>query len=78
MNKKYDYLENKEEENKLTQAFLIGNTNYFEIKDELLNVINKFIFKSDINITNTKGQLLLNSTIENNFKKFLKKYWQFC
>ena len=42
LNKIYDYFKNLEKENKITQAFLIGNTNLFEIKEELLNVINKY------------------------------------
>ena len=77
LNKIYDYFENLEEENKLTQAFLIGNTNYFEIKDELLNVINKFIFKSDINIEECPDIYILeneeNAVSKNDIKELLIK-----
>lgn len=50
MNKIYNYFENLDKENKITQAFLIGNVNFSNIKDELFLTIKDFIFKQDINI----------------------------
>lgn len=50
MNKIYNYFENLDKENKITQAFLIGNVNFSNVKEELFEVIKKFLFKQDINI----------------------------
>lgn len=50
MNKIYNYFENLDKENKITQAFLIGNANFSNVKEEIFEVIKKFIFKQDINI----------------------------
>ena len=50
MSKLYNYFENLEKEGLLTQAFLVGNVLFDDIKEELLEVINKFIFKSDKSI----------------------------
>ena len=77
LNKIYDYFENLEKENKITQAFLIGNTNLFEIKEELLNVINKFIFNSEMNIEECPDLYILeneeNSVSKNDIKELLIK-----
>lgn len=50
LNKIYNYFENLDKENKITQAFLIGNVNFSNVKEELFEVIKKFLFKQDINI----------------------------
>ena len=50
LNKIYNYFENLDKENKITQAFLIGNVNFYNIKEELFEVIKNFLFKQDINI----------------------------
>ena len=77
LNKIYDYLENLEKENKLTQAFLIGNTNLLEIKEELLNAINKFIFKSEMKIEECPDLYILeneeNAISKNDIKELLIK-----
>ena len=67
MNNLYDYFKNIIDDNKLVQSFLIGNVTYEEIKDELIRVINEFIFKKNINpdenpdlyiVNNEKGTVL--------------------
>lgn len=50
MNDLYNYFEEKFDENKLVQSYLIGNTSFDEIKEELFNVFNKFFFKNDTNL----------------------------
>lgn len=50
LNKIYDYFENLDKENKITQAFLIGNVNFSNIKEEIFKILKDFIFKQDINI----------------------------
>lgn len=73
MNKIYNYFENLEKENKLTQAFLIGNTNYKQIKYELLEVINKFIFKSDMNLEECPDLYILENDEESVSKDDIKE-----
>ena len=50
LNKIYNYFENLDKENKITQAFLIGNVSFSNIKEELYKTLQDFIFKQDINI----------------------------
>ena len=50
LNKIFNYFENLDTNDKLTQAFLIGNVNFSNVKEELFEVIKKIIFKQDINI----------------------------
>lgn len=64
LNKIYDYFENLDKENKISQAFLIGNVNFFNVKKELYDVINKFIFKQDINIDECPDVYLLENEEE--------------
>lgn len=45
-----DYFKNITESDRLVQSYLIGNTTYDEIKLELFDVINKYFFKSSINL----------------------------
>lgn len=47
MNNLYNYFENVFNENKLVQSYLIGNTKYENIKEELFKVFNDFFFKSN-------------------------------
>ena len=49
MNNLYDYFKKITDENKLVQSFLIGNITYDDIKDDLIKIINEFIFKKEIN-----------------------------
>ena len=48
MQKIYQYFEKLYNENRMTQAFLIGNVIYDDIKNDLEETINKFIFKNNI------------------------------
>ena len=48
MQKIYQYFEKLYNENRMTQAFLIGNVIYDDIKNELEETINKFIFKNNL------------------------------
>lgn len=50
MTKIYDYFEKLNEENKLVQAFLIGNVFYDDYKDEIQNILNDFFFYNKIKI----------------------------
>ena len=64
MNKIYDYFENLDKENRITQAFLIGNVNFYNIKEELYEVFKKFLFKQDINIDECPDVYLLENEEE--------------
>ncbi len=46
MGKIFDYFEKISKEDKLTQSFIIGNTEYDEIKEELNEVLKTFFFKN--------------------------------
>lgn len=50
MKKIYDYFKKMNEENKITQAFLIGNVVFGDIKEELEETLNSFFFKEKRNI----------------------------
>lgn len=50
MKKIYQYFEKLYNENRMTQAFLIGNVVYDDIKVELEKTINDFIFKNNIEL----------------------------
>ena len=59
MNKIYDYFENLDKENRITQAFLIGNVSFYSVKEELYEVFKNFLFKQDINIDECPDVYLL-------------------
>lgn len=65
MSKLYNYFENLEKEGLLTQAFLVGNVLFDDIKEELLEVINKFIFKSEKNIYENPDLYILTKENDN-------------
>ena len=50
MNSLYSYFENVINENKLVQSYLIGNTKFDDIKEELFKVFNSFFFKNNKNL----------------------------
>lgn len=50
MNSLYSYFENVFNENKLVQSYLIGNTKFDDIKEELFKVFNSFFFKNNKNL----------------------------
>lgn len=52
MNNLCDYFKKINENNKLSQSFLIGNVSYDEIKEELEEIISKYIFNEEIKIEN--------------------------
>lgn len=64
MNKIYDYFENLDKENRITQAFLIGNVSFYSVKEELYEVFKKFLFKQDINIDECPDVYLLENEDE--------------
>lgn len=73
MSKLYNYFENLYNEDKISQAFLIGNVVFDDIKDELLEIINKFIFKSDKNINDNPDLFILTEENENINKDSIKE-----
>ena len=50
MNNLYNFFENAYNEDKLVQSYLIGNTKFDDIKEELYKVFNEFFFKSNSNL----------------------------
>ncbi|NLC48193.1 MAG: AAA family ATPase [Tenericutes bacterium] len=50
MNKIYNYFKKMSKEDKIVQAFLIGNVFYNDYKDELQNIFNDFFFKNKTKI----------------------------
>lgn len=50
MNNLYNFFENAYNEDKLVQSYLIGNTKFDDIKEELYKVFNTFFFKNNISI----------------------------
>ncbi len=61
MNKIYNYFEKLKEEDKLTQAFIIGNVTFEEIEDELYEVLKTFFFKDCENIKENPDLYILKS-----------------
>ena len=47
MSRLYDYFEKLGKENKLVQAYLIGNTKYENISEELNKILNDFVFNNN-------------------------------
>ena len=50
MNNLYDYFEKIFNDDKLVQSYLIGNTKFDDIKEELFKIFNSFFFKSNKNL----------------------------
>lgn len=77
MNKLYTYFENLSKENKISQAFLIGNVVFDEIKDELENIFSDFFFKNKIKIEQNPEVIILkkedNNIGKEDIKELLKK-----
>lgn len=75
MAKIYNYFEKLYNENKITQAFLIGNAFYDEISEEINNVLKKFIFQNEKNIENNSDVIVLKNedTNKDAIKKLLKE-----
>ncbi len=61
MNNLYNYFENVFNEKKLVQSYLIGNTKFDDIKDELYNVFSSFFFKNDSDLDNNPDLYVLKS-----------------
>ena len=50
MNNLYNFFKNANIENKIVQSYLIGNTKYDDIKEELYKVFSEFFFKNNSNL----------------------------
>lgn len=61
MKKLYNYFENLYNENRMVQSFLIGNVVFDEIKQELEETINSFLFKNNIDINENPDVYILKS-----------------
>jgi DNA polymerase-3 subunit delta' len=59
MNNLSNYFERLIDNDKLAHSFLIGNTNYDEISEEIIKNINKYIFKKDISSLNNPDLYIL-------------------
>ena len=68
MNNLYNYFEKVFNENKLVQSYLIGNTKYDLIKEDLIKIINNFFFKNNINVEDNPDLYILKND-ENNISK---------
>ena len=60
----YTYFENLDKENKLSHSFLIGNVVFDEVKEELSEVINKFLLKSSMKIEDNPDVYILRDNEE--------------
>ena len=58
MSKLYNYFEKLHKENKIVQAYLIGNTKYDEISNEMQEIINNFFFSDESNTINVDIQVV--------------------
>ena len=52
LNKLYDYFEKLYKEDKISQAFLIGNVLFDDVKDDLNKIFKEFIFENNLDIEN--------------------------
>ncbi len=59
MNNLYDYFKKIIEEDKLVQSFIIGNTKFDDIKDELFKVFKSFFFKNNLNLEENPDLFIL-------------------
>ena len=76
MSRLYDYFKKLKTENKMVQSFLIGNTTYDQIKNELKNIFEQFIFENKIvDIDNNPDIYLFNkdNLSKNEIKNLLQK-----
>lgn len=58
MEKLYNYFKNLDSKDRLSQAFLIGNVCFFDVKQELYKIFSEFLFKNS-NIENNPDIYLL-------------------
>lgn len=73
-----DYFENLSAENKLTQAFLIGNVIFDDVKSEINTILQKYIFDNNINNMNDNPDVYIlrqdvSSITKDNIKELLNK-----
>jgi DNA polymerase-3 subunit delta' len=59
LNNLYDYFKKIIEEDKLVQSFIIGNTKFDDIKDELFKVFKSFFFKNNLNLEENPDLFIL-------------------
>ena len=64
-NKLYNFFENSFNNETLSQAFLIGNVSFNDIKEELYKIFNKFIFNKEINAEENPDLYILNEENDN-------------
>lgn len=62
MNNLFNYFENLNSNNKLGQAFLIGNVLFDEIEEELSLILRKIIFNNKVNIKDNPDVYILQQT----------------
>lgn len=71
----YDYFNAMNKSNKINQAFLIGNVNFNDIKEDLSIILRDFFFKKNINIYENPDIYILrqneNLITKNDIKKLL-------
>lgn len=60
MNKLYDYFEKLYKEDKISQAFLIGNVLFDDVKDDLNKIFKEFIFENNLDIENNPDVMVFN------------------
>ena len=73
MNNLSNYFDNIVKSNRLMHSYLIGNVTFDEIKDELFNVINKYIFGDDRDIDNNPDLIVLRPEKGNVKKEEIKE-----
>ena len=68
-----EYFKKLNEENKLTQAFLIGNVLFDDIKDEINEILQKYIFENNIdNLKDNPDVYILKQDESNITKEIIK------
>lgn len=78
MNQKlHDYFKKLHDSNKLTQAFLIGNVKFNDVKDSLESVLSDYFFHNDIKISDNSDIIILGEEDENVSKDSIKKLINF-
>lgn len=65
MNNLYSFFENAFNDNKLVQSYLIGNTKFDDIKEELYKVLSSFFFKNSTNLDENPDLYIYKNDEEN-------------
>ena len=73
MSKLYDFFKEKYNEDKIAQSFIIGNTLFDNIKDDLEKIISEFFFMKKINILENPDIIVIKPEKNNISKESIKE-----